>query len=363
MHGNISPATIRATDVVTIYRTNPHLDALQRGFECAELIYRTANGEIRPRQWLETPPLVINIVRQFTGEEPMRGLVEDSLTVQSEPGVLSTSIAEGYPYADVAEMGMSFLVVSDGDPGLARRRCTWMAKRAWERRAEMDAKIPGIDEALAIAASHRPDDRATGPVVLMDVGDNIGGGSSADSTHILSRAQQLGIRGLLQTLYDPAAVQACLASGVGSQVELMVGGKTDGLHGAPVSVSARVARISDGKYEDSGPTHAGYRFFDSGTTAVLETSDGHTLVLTSVKMAPVSLEQVKSLGIKPESKKILVAKGVIAPRAAYNPVAARTILVDTPGATCVNPASFTYHHRRRPLYPLETEAEYPSNEG
>ena len=358
MHGNISRATVRATDVVTIYRTNPHLDASQRGFECAELIYRTAKAQIRPRQWLETPPLVINIVRQFTGEEPMRRLVEDSLAVESEPGVLSTSLAEGYPYADVAEMGMSFLVVADGDPGLARRRCTWMAERAWQRRAEMDAKIPGIDEALALAAGHRPDDRATGPVVLMDVGDNIGGGSAADSTHILRRAQQLGVRGLLQTLYDPAAVQSCLAAGVGSQVELLVGGKTDDLHGTPVSVSARVARISDGRYEDRGPTHAGYRFYDSGTTAVLETSDGHTLVLTSLRDGNTSREQMYAVGIRPEEYRVVVAKGVVSPRPAYEPIASRIVLVNTPGLTSADLSTFDYRRRRRPLYPFEPEARY-----
>ena len=358
MHANISPATVRACDVMTVYRTNPHLDASERGFECAELLFRTATGDIRPRQWLETPPLVINIVRQFTGEEPMRGLVEDSLEVQSEAGILSTSLAEGYPYADVAEMGMSFLVVADGDSDLARRRCAWMARRAWDRRAEMDARIPGIDEALAMAAGHHRDNPEAGPVVLMDVGDNIGGGSSADSTHILRRAQHLGVRGLLQTLYDPAAVRACLSAGAGNRVDLLVGGKTDGLHGDPVAVSATVERISDGKYEDSGPTHGGYRYFDSGTTAVLETDDGHTLVLTSQRDGNTSREQMYAVGVRPEQHRVVVAKGVVSPRPAYEPIASRIVLVNTPGLTSADLSTFDYRRRRRPLYPFEPEASF-----
>ncbi len=358
MHANVSPATVRATDVITIYRTNPHLDASRRAYECAELLHLTASGRVRPRQWLETPPLVINIVRQFTGEEPMRGLVRDSLQVQSEPGILSTSLAEGYPYADVAEMGMSFLVVADGDRALARRRCSWMARRAWERRAEMDAEIAGIDEALAIAAGQGGDRPAAGPVVLMDVGDNIGGGSSADSTHILRRARQLGVKGLLQTLYDPEAVGACVAAGAGNRVELAVGGKTDDLHGEPVRVSARVARISDGRYEDRGPTHAGYRFFDSGTTAVLETADGHTLVLTSYRDGNTSRQQMYAVGVRPEEYRVVVAKGVVSPRPAYEPIASRIVLVNTPGLTSADLSTFEYRHRRRPLYPFEQEARY-----
>ena len=74
-----------------------------------------------------------------------------------------------------------------------------------------------------------------GPIVLMDVGDNIGGGSSADSTHILAQVVERGISGFLQTLYDPESVDACVAAGVGATVTLDVGGKTDDMHGSPVA--------------------------------------------------------------------------------------------------------------------------------
>ena len=55
-----------------------------------------------------------------------------------------------------------------------------------------------------------------------------------------------------------------------------------------------------------------------------------------------------SVGIYPERMKILTAKGTIAPRAAYEPVAAEIVPVDTPGATAVNPARFTFRHVRDP---------------
>ena len=239
MHGNISPQMIRHTTAVTIYRTNPHLDARARAFECAEMIFRTAGGQIRPQQWLEMPPMVVNIVKQFTGEEPMKSLVEDSLRAQSEPGMLSTSIAEGYPYADVEEMGMSFLAIADGDLDLARSRSRWMATRAFARRSEMNVEVPGARKALEMALARYDANPPAGPVVLMDVGDNIGGGSSADSTVILSQAQRMGISGLLQSLYDPEAVQKCVTAGVGGTLNILVGAKTDDLHGSPVRVEAQ----------------------------------------------------------------------------------------------------------------------------
>ena len=120
MHANLSQKMIDNVDVTVVYRTNPHLDPRPRALECAELIVRTIRGEIRPVQALEMPPVVINIVKQFTGEEPMRGIVADAEAVIQRPGMLSASVAEGYPYADVAEMGMAFLAISDGDAIAAR---------------------------------------------------------------------------------------------------------------------------------------------------------------------------------------------------------------------------------------------------
>jgi len=167
----------------------------------------------------------------------------------------------------------------------------------------------------------------------MDVGDNIGGGSSADSTILLAEAKRLGIRSYLTSLYDPEAVAACVASGVGTTVTLRVGGKTDHFHGDPVEVTGRVRLIFDGQWEEPRPTHGGWRFFDSGVTVVLETTDDHTIVLTAKRCGNTSIQQMYSLGIRPEDKQVVIAKGVVSPRPAYQPIAAQIILVNTPGLT------------------------------
>jgi microcystin degradation protein MlrC len=353
MHANVSQKVVEQSTVTTVYRTNPHLDAKERAQECADLIVRTIKGEIRPIQALEMPPLLVNIVKQFTGEEPMRGLVEGIDEVLARPGMLSASVAEGYPYADVDEMGMSFLAVHDGDAAAAREAACWLARRAWDRREALQGDVPSPTEALQYAASS-----ARGPIVLMDVGDNIGGGSSADSTYLLAEAQRLGIRSFLQTLYDPEAVTHCVVAGVGSTVSIAVGGKTDDLHGSPVSVTGRVRTLFDGQYEDPMPTHGGWRFFDGGMTAVLDTDDGHTLVLTSKRTGNTSLEQMYSVGVRPERFKIVVAKGVVSPRPAYSRIAAEIVLVNTPGVTTSDLNFFTYRRRRKPLYPFEPDTSY-----
>lgn len=194
---------------------------------------------------------------------------------------------------------------------------------------------------------------------MLDVGDNIGAGSAGDSTLILAEARKLGAKGLVQTLRDPEAVARCVSAGVGAEITLEVGGKTDRRHGEPVNVTGIVKTISDGKFEDRSPVHAGWRYFDNGLCAVLETSDDHTLLLVSTRVGNMSRKQFNSVGIIPEEYRIVVAKGVVSPRPAYQPIAAEMLLVNTGGATSADLNSFNYRHRRRPLFPFETYARYP----
>jgi microcystin degradation protein MlrC len=339
---------------VTFYRENPHVDARERARECAEIVHRTVTGEVRPVMALETPPLVINIVKQHTGSEPLKSLMAECEEIIGRPGMLSASVIQGYPYADVPEMGMSFLAVADGDAALAREVARGLARRAWEMREQFVGDTPAPREALEHAVN-----APRGPVVLMDVGDNIGGGSTADSTFLLAEAQRMGVRGYLQTLYDPGAVQACVAAGVGRELTLRVGAKTDDRHGRPVEVTGRVRVLADGKFEELTPIHGGGRFFDQGLTAVLDTTDGQTLVLTSRRAGNTSIQQMYSVGVQPERYKVVVAKGVQSPRPAYEPIAAEIVLVNTPGVTTSDLSTFAYRHRRRPLFPFEREATYP----
>lgn len=161
---------------------------------------------------------------------------------------------------------------------------------------------------------------ATGwPIVLFDVGDNVGGGSPGDSTHILHAARRLGVSGLLQALCDPQVVQQCQAAGVGARIEASVGGKSDRLHGVPFVIRAVVTALGDGSYEETGPTHGGFRFFHDGPGCALQTDDGFTLVPTPRSAGSSSLQQFRVLGIEPRNCRIIVAKGVHSPRPAFEP--------------------------------------------
>ena len=348
MHANVSVRMVEQSTVMVGYRTNPHVDARERGRECADLVVRAARGEITPVQAVCRPPLVIDILRQDTAQQPMAGLLAAADGVAARPGMLSVSVLQGFPYADVADMGMSFLAVHDGDVTAAGDAADHLAALAWERRHDLVGRAATPREALEVAA-RAPD----GPVVLLDVGDHIGGGGPGDSTVLLDLALRLDVPRFVQTLYDPAAVRACRDAGVGATVTIRAGAHTDDRHGQPVRLVARVRTLSDGRFEEPRPRHGGFRFFDAGPCAVVETAGGQVVALTSERVPNTSLRQLHALGIDPTCMQVIVAKGVNAPRAAYEPIAAQIVAVDTPGVTSANLSRFTYRHRRRPLFPFE----------
>ena len=335
LHANISKRMVSHATAIVAYRTNPHLDQRERGEEAAGLLAKILRGDASPVMALAAPPLAVPIAAQSTED---LFLFDDLRAVLGWPGILSASVCLGFYYADVEEMGTSFLAVADGDRALAVRAADWMANRAWERRAELTPSLPTAAEAVAAAMG-----AAAKPVVLMDVGDNVGGGSPADSLELFEECLRQGARNALVVLYAPQLVERCVAVGPGADVSLGF-------------CSGRVRLISDGLFTERKVRHGGWTHCDQGLTAVVETPEEHTVVLTSRRMAPMSLEQIRSAGVIPERKDILIVKGVVAPQAAYREVAARIVLVDTPGATANDPASFDYKHRRRPMFPMEREA-------
>ena len=353
LHANVSQRMIAGTTATVSYRSNPHLDQRQRGFEAADILLRTLRSEIRPVQALETPPMLIKNARQYTSEEPAVSLYRDLEEVIRRPGIISASVNMGYNHADVEEMGPSFLAVADADEHEARAAARWMARRAWERRADFVGDLTSPTDAVRQATA-----QGEYPTVLMDVGDNVGGGSPGDSTVLLEEIIRQRAPDALVVLHDPVAVGECVAAGVRSDIEIRVGARSADRHGHPVRLRGRVRTLSDGCFIEAKARHGGARFNDQGVTAVIDTDDNHTIVLTTFRMAPFSLQQILGLGIDARGKKIIVVKGVVAPRAAYEPIAASIVLVDTPGVTSTNLSHFDYRHRRRPLYPLESDAEY-----
>ena len=351
LHANLSPMMVSSTNALIAYRTNPHLDQRARGVEAAELILKTLKGEAKPVQHAAFLPFVMNIEKQCTDLSPCQELYALVDQLRQTKGLLSLSILQGYPYADVNEMGTSLLAVADKSAEVANQVLGDLSEYLWKRRTDFEGTGVSLEDAMQLI---KKDGACT---CLLDMGDNIGGGSSADGTLIASELLKHQIPKSFVCLYDPEAVEKAVAVGSGGKLALAMGGKTDQLHGTPLVAEVEVIGFFEGKFEEKQARHGGFTHFDQGLSVVVRT-EGLTILLTSKRMAPYSLEQLRSCGLEPAEFSVLIAKGVNSPIAAYEEVCTRFIRVDTQGVTASNLNHFDYHHRRKPMFPFERDFEW-----
>ncbi len=339
-HANVSPLMASVTNALIPYSTNPHVDQAETGRVAARLMVRKLRGEISPVQHLRQLPLAISIEQQSTLEEPGKGLRAFAAEVEAGHGLLSARVLLGFPYADVEEMGSGFLVAGE-DEARCREAADVLAHHVLGRYRDFNGPKNKLDQLLPSLAG------AEGPVLLLDMGDNVGGGAPGNSTYLLRGLEAHATGPVFCCIYDPEAVTAAgRKEPGGSAFEI-----TFGSPGWTTRV--QLLRLADGRFTESSPRHGGFVNFNMGRIAVLKTAAGNTVMLTSKRCEPYSLRQLTAFDLEPADFRFLIAKGVNAPIAAYREACRSMVRVDTPGPTGADMTSFTYARRRRPMFPFE----------
>ena len=352
-HCNVSEVVPAFAAALLMYQTNPHVDQRERGLRAAKIIAAMVRGTVKPTQAFRQVPIMINIVHQHTSNPPLRDLWIEMRGHERTMGVLAASISLGYQYSDVPAMGTSVCVVTDRDQLQADSIADDLASKLWALRNDLDVHIPSVAGAVAHAMA-----ASDTPVVIVDVGDNVGGGSAADGTFVLDELLKQAADGWVVVLKDPLAVASCAVAGIGGSVSMAVGGKTDDLHGQPITLTGLVKCLHDGRYEERAARHGGVRWGEMGLTALLQIqvrpgAAASYVVLTTLPTAPMSLHQLTALGIDPRYMKILVVKAAVAWRAAYEPIMKTYFVADSPGATQANPKRWHYKNTRKNLWGLK----------
>lgn len=350
MHGSLTEKMVNTADALVAFNQNPHLDTYERGLEAASLLNRIIEKNVVPFRALSRPGILLNALATGTARLPLSALHERAAEFKQNPRVLNISIMGGFAYSDIPDAGVSILVTTDDDVKLAEELAQELADLAWEHRGA--AKDTGVQIAEAV---RRAVSAERFPVILADIGDNIGGGSPGDGTAVLSALIAADAQDTVVVLADAQAAAQAKSAGIGAEIDIMVGGKADAWHGEPVRVHGIVENLTDGRFTTSGKDHFSNIYgqaVNMGRCARLRCG-GITLLLTEKKTPPGDLEQLRSQGILPEAQKIIVVKSTIAFRGAYEPIAAEIIEVDSPGLCAANLDVFPYHKLRRPLFPLD----------
>lgn len=346
LHGNITDQMIAEADILLGVHLYPHTDCYERGKEAVELAEKMVKGTLIPRMYRAKLPLIVPT--STTNISPAKDINEVCYQWEQKPGVVDCAFFHGFPYTDIPELGVTVVAVTNNDEKLAQQAAEDVARVIWEKREEFSLDILSPQEGLELAKA------ATAyPVVINETSDNPGGGTPGDGTYLLRAMLEADLEdACFGFIYDPEVAALAHDKGVGSTIQVRLGGKTDQLHGAPIELTAYVKALTDGSFITSSPMGKGSPVH-LGKSVRLQ-ANGVDILVCSVKTQVLD-EQIFLLhGIDVTKYKIVSLKSSQHFRASFEPIAAQIITVDSPGLTTLQFTSFDYKRLNRPVYPLDS---------
>jgi len=347
LHSNITDLMVEKADVLVGYDEYPHIDCYERGLEAAQIIISILQDGLKPTMVIKRLPMLTSPPKQCTFRPPMKDFIDLAHQVESEEGIMNVTISGGFPFADIRDAGVSVVVTTDDNPKLAAGEVEEIADQIWHRRNEFEITLTSVKEAIQYAKETND-----GPVILADGSDNPGGGAPCDGTTILQAFLEEDVQdAVVAVIADPESVQKAIEAGVGSEIQLEVGGKTDNKHGKPVPMTGIIHLISDGSFINKGPMSTGMKT-DMGRTVVFK-SGGVEVIITEKRFQALDQELLRSAGITPADKKLIALKSAVHFRADFESIAKKIFEVDTPGIHSPNLFQYDYQKLRRPIFPLD----------
>jgi microcystin degradation protein MlrC len=339
LHCHLTEQMTRAATAIVLYKEYPHTDIEERAAELFQIVVDAAARRTRPVMAVFDCRMIGNFRTQ---ESPLREFVARMKSFEGHDGILSVSFGHSFAWGDVPDMGAKMLVVADGDRSKAEALASRLGREIYGMRRELVYRCLTIDAALDEALQC-----ATGPVILADASDNAGGGAASDSTYVIRRVLERGIRNVASGLYwDPVAVRFCREAGEGATLNLRIGGKTGPASGTPLDLRVTVRRIALGLTQTFGLVSLPIG------DAVWVHADGVDLVLNTQRTQVFHPDCMTALGLDLAACGMVVVKSSNHFYAGFAPMAARVLVVDGPGALRRRYAEIPYTKLSRPMWPI-----------
>jgi microcystin degradation protein MlrC len=350
LHCHLTAAMLRDATVLVAYKEYPHIDIPERAEHLFTLIADAAAGRTRPVM-AAFDCRMISMFRPTA--QPLRGVVDHMVAHEGRDGILSLSLAHGFPWGDVADVGVKMLAVADGDADAAATAARHYGEMLFALRREMAPACLTIEAALEVALELSAEG-GRGPVVIADVADNPGGGAPGDATFFLQAVRVRGIQGvMLGYFWDPIAVRFCMEAGLGAVLDLRVGGKCGTASGAPVDLRVTVMGLAEQVTQRFGEAPVAM-----GPSAWVR-AEGIDLVLCSLRTQTFHPEAMMALGLDPTGLRILVVKSNQHFHAGFAPIACDILYASSPGALSQDFANFPYTKRKGRFWPRDDDPFLP----
>ena len=338
LHGNVSDRIMSNLDIITGYRTAPHIDYMETRERAVALLVRCLRQNIRPRKAFVKIPVGLPGEKTSTEWEPGKTIYLAIPAAIDGENVMDATLQVGYVWADEPRMTACAIAIGQDETAIANA-ARHLATLFWQRRADFRFGVEALSVDKCIRQAMQQNEK---PVLISDSGDNPTAGGVGDVTYFLERAMSHQPDDMIYaSIPDAAAVQRCIEAEVGATVSLTIGGKLDRLNSRPLPITGEVEFV---KPDERNPQ------------AVVK-SGGVRVILTSKRTPFHRRRQFIDLHITPEEHQIVVVKiGYLVPE--LKAMAKRAYLALSPGAVNQDIVSLPYKRIERPCYPFDPNMEW-----
>ena len=350
LHGNITQQMADVLDGTFTCHQYPHIDMHLRAEEAVRLIGGMLDDDIQSVTYVATVPMLIPTTTTFGGIG--KQVLSEMLTAESEQGVIDVSWFHGFPYTDIAHIGSCIAVTTESDSLQAERIACQLALMLWQQREDFRPLSLSAEQAIAEALAYNKH-----AVVINETSDNCGGGAPGDGTHLLSALLKAGLEKVcFGFIVDAQVAEQAHAAGVGSTINVMLGGRYDELHGRPLELAVYVKALHDGRLTMLAMAKGSP--LNLGKMARLVVA-GVDIIVASNRSQTFDIGPFAALDIDVNDYRIIALKSSNHFRAGFKDVATHIVTADTPGLTTHQIQVFPRRNKAYPLWPLDEEAQYP----
>jgi microcystin degradation protein MlrC len=356
LHANISEVMVAAVDLIVGYRTNPHVDMIERGEEAALALRLMLAGKADPKSAFIRLPLTPASVSLLTASGPYGDLIDLGVRRRAEAAgaILNVSIFGGFVFSDSEKNGVAIIVTARHDKAVADALARDLAVKAWDERQRFVKKLTPLNEALKLAR-----EQVRKPVIFSDAGDNPGGGGTGRTTELLSALVWSGAENvLIGAFFDPPLAEAAHRAGIGATFRAVFNGHKGLACDAPFEANAEVVALHEGVFIGRLGLYSG-RALDIGRAAALRIGGVTAIVISRrYQCADPMFFEIFGLDIAAAHTVAVKSRGHF--RAGFLPFfpPERVIEVDTVGLTSPVLERIEWTRLPRPVFPIDADATW-----
>lgn len=225
-HGNISYTLTRVANLITGYRTAPHVDIPETLATAAKLLLRALEEKQLPWVSMVKVPMLQPGEAATTNMPHVKQILRSLDEIQEMDGVWRASYFTGMSWIDCPHNGSSVVVCGTAkDRTAIEAQMLALANRIWESRYDFKLSSDSFptDQAVELALNSPAQ-----VVFLSDSGDNVTAGAVGDNAYMLKLFMEKCSRNvLIAGLWDEVAVAAAAQAGVGNTVSVSIGARHD----------------------------------------------------------------------------------------------------------------------------------------